>query len=324
MDKVSIVVPVYCVEKFLPKCTESILTQTYSELELLLIDDGSTDRSGEICDEYADLDKRVKVIHKKNGGVSTARNIGIRHASGKYMMFVDADDWIEPDTILNLVDYIHKDNLDICFSNAYYKDENKVIRIPFPFQPKENPISAKVALQEHLQYKITASVCLALFNRKVIEKNEFDKEIHTLEDWEYLVRVLADSNCIGICDYAFYHYRTVMGSASKSALNEKKMTCFKIPDKVRKYLRNNHLDFLLEYADGLESIFLNHIMVIEANSNEKKSIYNNTIKKIARENLGHTLRNKHIMKRQKIYCILIAITPELFKICYRFKYGRKV
>lgn len=324
MDKVSIVVPVYCAEKYLTECINSVIAQDYPDIELLLIDDGSTDGSGKICDKYAALDTRIKTIHKDNGGVSTARNLGLQNASGTYIMFVDADDWLEPEAVSKLVDYMHKDNLDVCFSNRYYKDADNVIKIPFPFCEKDNPIPAESVLREHLQYKMTASVCMALVKRKIIEQCAFDTEIHTLEDWEYLVRALANCSCVGICDYAFYHYRSVIGSASKSAVNGKKMTCFLIPDKVRAYLKENQLDYLLEYAEGLEAILLNHIMVIEANSKESQSKYHDEIRKIARDHLIHTLKNKRIMKRQKIYCILMAITPNLFKMCYRFKYGRKV
>ncbi len=91
-DKISIIVPVYNVEKYLKECIESILSQTYKNIEIILIDDGSTDNSGKICDEYLKKDSRVKVIHKENGGLSDARNTGIEIASGKYIGFVDSDD----------------------------------------------------------------------------------------------------------------------------------------------------------------------------------------------------------------------------------------
>ena len=95
-DKISIIVPVYRAEKFLPQCIESILGQTYENLEILLVDDGSPDKCGEICDEYAKQDSRICVIHQTNAGESAARNTGLDKASGAYIGFVDADDWIEP------------------------------------------------------------------------------------------------------------------------------------------------------------------------------------------------------------------------------------
>lgn len=323
MAKVSVIVPVYCVEKYLEQCIESIIAQDYSDLEILLIDDGSTDNSGQICDRFAIEDRRVKVIHKENGGVSSARNSGIQHASGDFLMFVDGDDWLEPDAISQLVRCMYKDRLNVCFCDRYYKDENHLITLSLPFCPKQNPVASKSALCQHLQYRMPASACLALFDADSIEHCEFDTEIHTLEDWEYLFRVLSKVEKIGICDCACYHYRTVIGSASKSVLNEKKMSCFRIPDKVRNYLKENQLEDFIQYADGLEAILLNHIMVVEANSDHKASKYNRQIRDIARKSLIKTLKNKNVLGRQKIYSILIAIRPGLFVMCYRIKYKRK-
>lgn len=94
---ISVIVPLYNVEKYLQRCVESIMSQTYKMIEILLVDDGSSDRSGQICDDLALLDKRIRVFHKENGGVSSARNFGIEQASGEYICFVDSDDWLDTD-----------------------------------------------------------------------------------------------------------------------------------------------------------------------------------------------------------------------------------
>ena len=95
LNAISVIVPVYNTEKYLHRCVDSILAQTFTDFELLLIDDGSTDSSGAICDEYAQKDSRVRVFHKENGGVSSARNLGLDKAKGKWVTFVDSDDWIK-------------------------------------------------------------------------------------------------------------------------------------------------------------------------------------------------------------------------------------
>ena len=95
MEKISIIVPVYNVELYLEKCIESIINQTYTNIEIILVDDGATDSSGNICDLYSKKDSRIKVIHKRNGGLSDARNVGIEKAVGQYLMFVDSDDYID-------------------------------------------------------------------------------------------------------------------------------------------------------------------------------------------------------------------------------------
>lgn len=107
-DLISIIVPVYNVEEFLNRCVESILIQSYKNIEILLIDDGSTDNSSKICDEYSIKDKRVKVIHKENGGLSDARNIGLENANGKYIAFVDSDDYIRKRLYKNFIQYVYR------------------------------------------------------------------------------------------------------------------------------------------------------------------------------------------------------------------------
>lgn len=99
MTLVSVIVPVYNVEKYMRKCIDSIINQTYTNLEIILVDDGALDRSGEICDEYAQIDPRIKVLHKKNGGLASARNAGIKIATGEYISYIDSDDWVETEFI---------------------------------------------------------------------------------------------------------------------------------------------------------------------------------------------------------------------------------
>ena len=124
MAEVSIIVPVYQVENYLHKCVDSILAQTFTDFELILVDDGSTDRSGQICDEYAEMDERVKVIHKENSGPSDTRNRGIEQAAGNYFMFVDSDDYIAPTMVECLYQSILKENADIAACNFLYSFED--------------------------------------------------------------------------------------------------------------------------------------------------------------------------------------------------------
>lgn len=113
MPKVSVIVPLYKAEKYIHRCVDSILAQTFTDWELLLIDDGSPDRSGEICDEYARKDNRIRVFHKKNGGVSSARNLGLDNMRGEYVTFVDADDWIDSNNASVCMSIIATNQLDI-------------------------------------------------------------------------------------------------------------------------------------------------------------------------------------------------------------------
>ena len=123
MKKVSVIVPVYKVEKYLHECVESILRQTYRELQIILVDDGSPDGSGAICDEYALCDDRITVIHGENGGLSAARNRGMALCEGEYVLFVDSDDWLEDNAIEVLVNKAKADLLDILLYDAISFDE---------------------------------------------------------------------------------------------------------------------------------------------------------------------------------------------------------
>lgn len=127
MKKLSVIIPIYKVEKYLCRCIDSILQQTYSNLEIILVDDGSPDNCGTICDAYAEKDSRVKVLHKKNAGVSAARNSGIEMASGEYIAFIDSDDYIASNMFGEMVDLLEKNNLDIISCDAFIAKGDKII-----------------------------------------------------------------------------------------------------------------------------------------------------------------------------------------------------
>ena len=122
--KVSIVIPVYNVEKYLEECVDSVINQSYPNLEIILVDDGATDSSGRMCDEYATVDPRIRVIHRQNGGLSAARNTGLDVATGEYIYFLDSDDYIEKDTVSSLVEICDSENADVVFFDAsvFYTD----------------------------------------------------------------------------------------------------------------------------------------------------------------------------------------------------------
>ena len=125
---ISVIVPVYNVEKYLDKCINSLINQSYNNLEIILIDDGSTDNCGEICDKYALKDNRIKVIHKKNEGLSAARNLGISISKGDYIIFIDSDDWVDKEILLKLLNLIKKYNSDIAVCDYLLTyDENEYI-----------------------------------------------------------------------------------------------------------------------------------------------------------------------------------------------------
>ena len=127
---ISVIVPVYKVEPYIRQCIDSVLSQTYRNLEVILVDDGSPDNCGSICEEYAVKDKRIKVFHKENGGLSDARNYGVARASGDYLSFVDSDDWIEPDMFEVLIKAADENRADLVNSGVYHNFSNRTVAIP--------------------------------------------------------------------------------------------------------------------------------------------------------------------------------------------------
>ena len=127
--KVSVIIPAYNVECFIEQCIDSILAQSFDDFELILVDDGSTDRSGVICDEYTNIDARVKVVHQPNAGLPAARKVGINIAQGDYVLFVDADDWVDPQHIESLVKKAEKDKADVVLCGFIYEYPRKQVRI---------------------------------------------------------------------------------------------------------------------------------------------------------------------------------------------------
>ena len=171
MDLISVIVPVYNVKNYLKKCVDSILSQTYSVLQVILVDDGSTDGSGELCDLLAKSDKRIQVVHKSNGGLSDARNAGIEIAEGKYFSFIDSDDYIEPDMVESLYKLAKSTDCQITISNMkrFFSDGG----IETFYEPV-NQISVYEA-DERFETLKQPSVCNKLFLAELFNDIQFPK-----------------------------------------------------------------------------------------------------------------------------------------------------
>lgn len=205
-EKISVIVPVYNVEAYLDRCVYSILNQTYQNLEIILIDDGSTDTSPAKCDAYAAKDGRIKVLHKPNGGLSDARNAGLALAEGTYIGYVDSDDWIEPDMYASLyracVD--NHAQLAVCRYFEEYKDRTKAggNGTVVPLTREE---LLKIYISGHEEYVIYNSVWSKLFQRELVEGMQFPKGRNS-EDIMYTTRAFCRLNRAVYLDRCLYHY----------------------------------------------------------------------------------------------------------------------
>mgnify|MGYP002702625549 CR=1 FL=1 len=202
---ISVIVPVYKAEKYLHRCVDSLLAQTFTDFEVLLIDDGSPDRSGEICDGYAAGDNRVRVFHKKNGGVSSARQFGIDNARGEYSIHADPDDWVEPDMLEELYKVAKKDGTDadmvICDFYVNF-GKKQTYRKQEPSDLNNKVIGRELFQQLH------GSCWNKLVRRACYSENniEFPERISFCEDVIFNVRLLQHAQCIRYVPRAFYHY----------------------------------------------------------------------------------------------------------------------
>lgn len=203
---ISIIVPIYNSENYLNRCVDSILSQTYTDFELLLIDDGSTDGSGTICDEYAEKDSRITVFHKPNGGVSLARNIGLDNARGEWITFCDADDYVSPSYLENLIAAVDNPEIDLVFNYAIVHCNGKVEKEDYP--EKEISISEISDLFLHNDLIWHTSTWSKLFRRSIIENYNirYIEDVHIGEDALFLFTYLLKCRRIKVictCDYNY-------------------------------------------------------------------------------------------------------------------------
>lgn len=201
--KISVIVPVYNTEKYLRRCIDSILAQTFTDFELLLINDGSRDSSGAICDEYAAKDSRVRVFHKENGGVSSARNVGLDNAKGEWISFVDSDDWIEAkayECMLHEVEYKGV-QLALCGFNEILRDEIHPIFLPNIQHGKDSFIQEYLLCEWYVIWNL-------LVKRELIENEKFrlDETVRIGEDADLLFKLLLSTSEIIIINKQLYNY----------------------------------------------------------------------------------------------------------------------
>ncbi len=217
---VSIIVPVYQVEPYLNKCVDSLLAQTYEHLEIILVDDGSPDKSGEICDRYQTLDARVRVIHKANGGLSDARNAGIDVATGDYLMFVDSDDYLEPQAVEHLMRIAGDTGCDIAHMKSHIVDKDyQIVHTQTDNSLRVSVVSSHEYVQGMCQKTRSESVCDKMFAKQLFDGRRF--EVGRLnEDFFFLSQLLFEDLEIGIIEFAGYNYYQRYGSISRGGFGQ--------------------------------------------------------------------------------------------------------
>lgn len=313
-ELITIIVPVYNVEDYLPRCIESLILQKYSNIEILLINDGSLDNSLEICRKYAEKDIRIKVFDKVNGGVSSARNVGLENASGKYVMFVDSDDYVSKDYCQNLYNIISDSDLDVvCTSHYNVNGDYKKVN--------SNTVNLKLTSYEALKRfflgnGINCYLFSKIFKYETIKGLRFDESLESAEDVLFIYQTLKNINFASmdgtVADY-FYILR-------EGSLTNKRLTSSRIDSSIRvaEYITrdcnsNKKLKMLSEIneislkGEVLEWISLNSELRIEF-----EEYYNIILREVRKFKLFHKVQ--YLTFKKFIRLILLKVSPRLVTI----------
>ena len=223
---VSVIIPVYNVEQYLDECVQSVLTQTYQNVEIILVDDGSTDSSGAMCDQYGTLDARVQVIHKQNGGQSTARNLGLTYAQGTYVYFIDSDDIVNPEAIATLVSIAEKENAQVVFFDAAsFLDEDRQKPIEQRYvrkhrYPIQSGMQTFAEMQQQKEYHCVVWGMLLKKDFLISHQIEFIPGVY-YEDMAYAYEVLCLADTVAQCSEVLYQHRYRANSTMTSKKSKK-------------------------------------------------------------------------------------------------------
>lgn len=318
-NKVSVIVPVYNTEKYLPACIESLINQTFTNLEIILINDGSKDNSGNICDEYAQRDNRIIVIHQKNKGVSKTRNLALSIASGDYIGFVDSDDWIEPEMFEYLVTNAIKYNADISRCGlAVDTPDTHLSNHPIKYhQPRV--LSKSEALKEIVTELENASSCTKIIKADIAKSEHFDETLSYSEDWKYNYDIARKSNVFVFSDTIMYHYIKRHDSSTNNLNEDNIRSGMTVFDYFYENEKNNTELFpyvCKGYYWEVSTITIRAILVDKANTQAFKEMIKSFRKK--EKQILPNLSNS----KQKIRTVMMCHFMWLYKINMRIRHSK--
>ena len=303
---ISVIVPCYNVEKYLKRCMDSILRQTYRNLEIILVDDGSTDRTGKMCDKYALKDNRIKVVHKENGGLSTARNTGIEYSTGEYISFCDSDDWIELDTYEYLMELLKKYNPECVVGRTC---DVYTVRDHLEFHRKpEEPVKVITTTEVMKLVLLNGSgVNNRLFKREIFDSIRFPVGI-TNEDEAVIMKIYAMCKTIAMGGKQTYYYRKRANSITTVTFSLKNLDWYENTKRNIKYIRKERPE-LLEYAYARHykaAIHCGAYLHLYRLGDEGRN-YRIKIRRELRHNFFKCLKNKHLPIKYKLVGVACSI-----------------
>jgi glycosyltransferase involved in cell wall biosynthesis len=326
LPKISVIIPVYKVEPYLRQCIDSILTQSYSNLEIILVDDGSPDNCGKICDEYAEKDNRINVIHKENEGQAAARNTGINKATGEYLTFVDSDDWVAPDILELLYTSLISNNADVSCCGYYLAYSN--MYKTFNCSNKILVLNREQAIEQMLLNKnVFCSVWGKLYKKSLFDVIRFPCGISYGEDAAVTFNVLSIIECVVSNNIPKYYYRQRKGSLVSMNYNSKKMEILNNAERILKVIENNYPNITDVAAASLLRANLDVLSRIVLTPEYNRMPEYRIISAKLRENFGFMIKSNVFTSNEKIKITAIKINIRLYKLLQvinNFRKNRKL
>lgn len=313
-ELVSIIVPVYNVEKYLSKCINSIISQTYKNIEIILVNDGSTDESLNICQKYKRKDKRIVIVNKDNGGLSDARNFGIDKSIGKYITFVDSDDWLDEDTIEVALDYLKKNNADISVYGMSIDNDERCIKEKKP--KKKYILDSEKALIYLNSFKgIDCSACNKLYKKVLFKDVRFP--VGKLCEDMYTIYKLIDKAKVVTIPKAKYHYYQRQNSITR---NKKiNMDYVFAAEEQEKYISANRPN--IKYA-GITGLVFANITIYHLYFSRGLFFDSRKKAKKMKKYRKYIFMNKHLSFLRKMQYFVFSYVNCLYNLFLMLKYKK--
>lgn len=327
-DKVlSIIVPVYKAEKFLIRCTDSILNQTFSNIELILVDDGSPDHCPELCEKITHKDHRVKVVHQKNSGVSVARNTGLNIATGDYITFVDSDDFIEPDMYEKMLKKAEEYQCDIVMCDCV--KDNGTTAVPYTheirpgfydYEQLKEEYYPHLLMMENVEYPATISNWLLVFKRELSINIRYLEGVRFSEDLLFGAQLMYQARSFYYMKgESYYHYWMNMESATHTFVPDKWSDYLKLYQEIRDYF-GSIFEFDFRSQIDLALLFFVYNTVGEL----RQTIELEDSKKVSKiEEILNNTQVHQMFKNIKIWKLPISVKLKIVTYIYKYQFGLK-
>jgi len=318
---ITVIVPVYNIKEYLPRCVASLTAQTYKNLEILLVDDGSTDGTGALCDELTMLDSRIRVFHKENGGSSSARNLALAEAKGEYLGFVDSDDYVDDTMYERLYQGIVTYGVKVAQigRDEIHQDGHKLPNICEP--PAEDTlIPHREFLKELLMHRGDCSFCTKLFHRSILEGEQFPVGVLN-EDFHLLVSLLERIGTIISLPGQTYHVFCREGSNTRKVTGFSRVFADNIDnadmvyDMVREMGDEELLFIAFRFGIFQRIDYMLHIPIEEMRKDN--AFYQKTVRYL-RKKWWESMKNRVLTKKNKCYHTLFAMAPKMVRVLHRF------